>query len=54
MRWNVTPRRSKPNSGRWKADRTEYARRPPPAVAARAPEPALHYGIYPVRIGDLS
>ncbi|MFD9190314.1 hypothetical protein ACFWCA_19050 [Streptomyces phaeochromogenes] len=29
MRWNVTPRRRKPNSGRWKADRTECARRRP-------------------------
>jgi hypothetical protein len=28
MRWNVTPRR-KPNSGRWRADRTECARRWP-------------------------
>ncbi|MFE7072643.1 hypothetical protein ACFU96_21430 [Streptomyces sp. NPDC057620] len=26
MRWNVAPRRRKPNSRRWKADRTEYAR----------------------------
>ncbi|MFF9901332.1 hypothetical protein [Streptomyces longispororuber] len=29
MRCNVTPRRRKPNSGRWRADRTEYARRRP-------------------------
>jgi hypothetical protein len=29
MRWNVTPRRLKPNSLRWTADRTEYARRRP-------------------------
>ncbi|MFI8206674.1 hypothetical protein [Streptomyces sp. NPDC085937] len=29
MRWNVTPRRRKPNSGRWKADRTESVRRRP-------------------------
>ncbi|MGX1267989.1 hypothetical protein [Streptomyces phaeoluteigriseus] len=29
MRWNVTPRRGKPNSCRWRVDRTEYARRRP-------------------------